>query len=346
MLYRKLGNTDVEVSLICLGTMTWGEQNSESEAHEQLDYAVSRGVNFFDTAEVYPVPPKAETQGHTEAIIGTWLKKRKDRDRFIIATKVCPRSEWTTYIREGKNCLDRENIEAALDGSLQRLQTDYIDLYQLHWPERDTNFFGKLGYYHAPDKDGIPIAETLQALDAMIKTGKIRHVGISNETPWGIAEYLRLSLQENLPGIVTIQNPYNLLNRTFEIGCAEFSHRENVGLLAYSPMAFGVLSGKYLDDNKPEGARLTLSDRFTRYTSEQAVKSTRAYVDLAMANGLDPAQMALAFVNSRPFLSSTIIGATTMEQLKTNIGSLDVQLPKDLIRAIEDIHNMYPNPCP
>ena len=242
MEYTKLGRTDIKVSRICLGTMTWGEQNTEAEAHEQLDAALAAGVNFIDTAEMYPVPPKAETQGLTEQYIGTWLAKRSDRDRLIIASKVCARSDWLPYLRGGNAQLDKKNITAALDASLKRLQTDYLDLYQLHWPERDTNFFGKLGYYHAPEKDGVAIEETLDVLDELVKAGKIRHVGISNETAWGCAEYLRISREKNQARIVSIQNPYNLLNRTFEVGLAEFAHREAVGLLAYSPMAFGVLT--------------------------------------------------------------------------------------------------------
>jgi aryl-alcohol dehydrogenase-like predicted oxidoreductase len=346
MEYTKLGQTDIEVSRICLGTMTWGEQNTEAEAHEQLDYAVSAGINFIDTAEMYPVAPRKETQGLTESYIGTWLSKRQDRDKLIIATKVCAQADWTGYMRDGKPRLDKKNIHAALDSSLKRLQTEYIDLYQTHWPERDTNYFGKLGYYHAPDKDGVPIEETLGVLDDLVKTGKIRAVGISNETAWGCAEYLRVANEQDLTRIVTIQNPYNFLNRTFEIGLSEFAHRENVGLLAYSPLAFGALSGKYLNGARPEGTRLVLFDRFTRYTNPQANAATEAYIALANENGLDPSQMALAYVNSRPFLTSNIIGATSMEQLKTDIESINIKLSKDIIRAIEAIHEKIPNPSP
>lgn len=346
MEYNKLGWTDIEVSQICLGTMTWGEQNTESEAHEQLDYVVDAGINFIDTAEMYPVAPRAETQGLTETYIGNWLAKRQDRDKLIIATKVCAQAEWLPYIRDGKAKLDKKNIHQALDESLKRLQTDYIDLYQMHWPERDTNFFGKLGYYHAPEKDGVPIAETLSVLSDLIEQGKIRTIGISNETAWGCAEYLRAAKEEGLARIVSIQNPYNLLNRTFEIGLAEFTHREQTGLLAYSPLAFGVLSGKYLNDARPEGSRLALFDRFTRYTNPQANKATEAYVKLAKENGLDPSQMALAYVNSRPFLTSNIIGATSMEQLKIDIESINIKLPKDIVREIESIHEKISNPSP
>ena len=325
MEYSTLGNTDIKVSRICLGTMTWGEQNSEAEAHEQLDYALARGVNFIDTAELYPVPPRAETQGLTETHIGAWLARQKRREQVILATKVCARGEWLPYLRDGQNKLDRRNINLALDASLKRLQTDYIDLYQLHWPERDANFFGKLGYHHAPEKDGVAIEETLAALAELVQAGKVRHIGISNETAWGAAEYLRLAREKQQPRIVSIQNPYNLLNRTFEIGLAEFAQREQVGLLAYSPLGFGVLSGKYLNDARP---------------------ATGAYVRLAEENGLDPAGMALAYVNSRPFLTSNIIGATGMAQLKANIDSIELKLSKDLIRALEAIHVAHPNPCP
>ena len=346
MEYNKLGQTDIEVSRICLGTMTWGEQNTEKEAHEQLDYAVESGINFIDVAEMYPVPPREETYGLTESYIGNWLSKRKDRDKIILASKVAAKAEWLPYIRGGQIKLDKKNIVQALEDSLRRLKTDYIDLYQMHWPDRDTNFFGKLAYYHAPEKDGIPIAETLAVLDELVKQGKIRAIGISNETPWGCAEYLRISREKELPRIVSIQNPYNLLNRTFEIGISEFSHREQVGLLAYSPLAFGALSGKYLDNQKPEGARLTLFERFNRYLNPQATKATEAYVNLAKKNDLDPSQMALSYVSSRPFLTSNIIGATSMEQLKMDIESINIELSDDVIKDIESIHEKIPNPAP
>jgi len=346
MEYNKLGQTDIEVSRICLGTMTWGEQNTEKEAHEQLDYAVESGINFIDVAEMYPVPPREETYGLTESYIGNWLSKRKDRDKIILASKVAAKAEWLPYIRGGQIKLDKKNIVQALEDSLRRLKTDYIDLYQMHWPDRDTNFFGKLAYYHAPEKDGIPIAETLAVLDELVKQGKIRAIGISNETPWGCAEYLRISREKELPRIVSIQNPYNLLNRTFEIGISEFSHREQVGLLAYSPLAFGALSGKYLNNQKPEGARLTLFERFNRYLNPQATNATEAYVNLAKKNDLDPSQMALSYVSSRPFLTSNIIGATSMEQLKMDIESINIELSDDVIKDIESIHEKIPNPAP
>lgn len=346
MKYRRLGRTQLDVSLICLGTMTWGQQNSEAEAHAQLDYALSQGINFIDTAEMYPTPPKGETQGLTETYIGTWLQRRKNRDKVIIASKVCGAAPWITYLRDGKHRLDRKNIEAAVDASLKRLQTGYIDLYQTHWPDRDTNFFGQLNYYHAPDKDLTPIAETMAVLADLVKAGKIRHIGVSNETPWGVAEYLHQEEKSGLPRIVSIQNPYNLLNRSYEIGLAEFAHREQVGLLAYSPLAFGVLSGKYLHGARPPGARLTLFDHFKRYTNELGVEATGRYVELARRYGMEPAQMALAFVNSRPFLTSNIIGASHMDQLRANIASAGTQLTKELEKEIEKIHTSIPNPCP
>lgn len=346
MEYNNLGQTDIKVSQICLGTMTWGEQNTEEEAHQQLNYAIESGINFIDVAEMYPVPPREETYGLTESYIGNWLSKRKDRDKIILASKVAAKAEWLPYIRGGQIKLDKKNIVQALEDSLRRLKTDYIDLYQMHWPDRDTNFFGKLAYYHAPEKDGIPIAETLAVLDELVKQGKIRAIGISNETPWGCAEYLRISREKELPRIVSIQNPYNLLNRTFEIGISEFSHREQVGLLAYSPLAFGALSGKYLNNQKPEGARLTLFERFNRYLNPQATEATEAYVNLAKKNDLDPSQMALSYVSSRPFLTSNIIGATSMEQLKMDIESINIELSDDVIKDIESIHEKIPNPAP
>ena len=346
MEYNNLGQTDIKVSQICLGTMTWGEQNTEEEAHQQLNYAIESGINFIDVAEMYPVPPREETYGLTESYIGNWLSKRKDREKIILASKVAAKAEWLPYIRGGQIKLDIKNIVRALEDSLRRLKTDYIDLYQMHWPDRDTNFFGKLAYYHAPEKDGIPIAETLAVLDELVKQGKIRTIGISNETPWGCAEYLRISREKELPRIVSIQNPYNLLNRTFEIGISEFSHREQVGLLAYSPLAFGALSGKYLNNQKPEGARLTLFERFNRYLNPQATEATEAYVNLAKKNDLDPSQMALSYVSSRPFLTSNIIGATSMEQLKMDIESINIELSDDVIKDIESIHEKIPNPAP
>lgn len=345
MIYRKLGQTSIDVSALCLGTMTWGEQNSQQQAHQQLDFACDHGINFIDTAEMYPVPPKAETYGRTEQYIGSWLKKR-DRSKLIVASKIAGRADWLSYIRDGNIQFDRDNIVRALDASLKRLQTDYIDLYQLHWPDRQTNYFGRLGYSYPENEISVPLQETLSILAEQVKLGKIRHIGVSNETPWGVMQSLALSQQFGLPRVVTIQNPYNLLNRSFEIGLAEIAHRENVGLLAYSPLAFGVLSGKYLNGKRPEGARLTLFERFQRYTNDNAEKATRAYVELAANAELNPAQMALAYINSRPFLISKIIGATTMEQLRENIASMDVSLSAEVCAQIEAIHQQIPNPCP
>ena len=347
MEYRQLGNTDIKVSAICLGTMTWGEQNTQDEAFAQMDYALEQGVNFFDTAELYAIPPRAETYGKTEVIIGNWFRSRQQREHIILASKVCgPGADWIPHIRNGGTRLDRKNIEAALDASLQRLQTDYLDLYQLHWPDRNTNFFGRLGYTHDMEDDATPIAVTLEVLDDLVKAGKIRHIGVSNETPWGIMQYLKLSEAQQYPRIVSIQNPYSLLNRSFEIGLAEFAMREATGLLAYSPLGFGVLSGKYLGGRRPDGARLTLFERFSRYSNPQAEAATQAYVELARTHGLDPAQMALAFVHSRPFLTSTIIGATSMEQLHSNLVSMEVSLSEEVLQGIEAIHQQYPNPAP
>ena len=346
MKYRQLGNTDLNVSLICLGSMTWGEQNTEEEGHRQLDYAVSEGVNFIDTAEMYPVPPNAGTYGRTETIIGNWLRHRTDRDKLVIATKVAAYSERMLHIRNGAVRLDRNNIEAAVDASLQRLQTDYIDIYQTHWPDRDTNNFGSLNYFHVPEKDHAPIVETLEVLDELVRNGKIRHIGVSNETPWGVSEHLRLSREQGWPRLVSIQNPYNLLNRTFEIGLSEFTHREQISLLAYSPTAMGTLSGKYLNNRQPGGARLTLFPDYKRYKTRESGPAIEKYVSLAQGAGMQPIQMALAYVNSRPFVTSTIIGATTMDQLKMNLASVNIALPKDIIKGIEKIHVQHPNPCP
>jgi len=346
MKYRRLGRTDIEVSEICLGTMTWGQQNTQDEAFAQLDMAIDAGVNFIDTAEMYPVPPRPETQGATETILGNWLKQRGRRHDLIIATKVVGRNNWNASIRGGIDCLDRNNIQQAVNDSLRRLQTDYIDLYQLHWPDRRTNFFGKLGFRYDPDEVAIPIEETLQALAEQVEAGKIRMIGLSNETPWGMMKFLRLAEQMNLPRVVSIQNPYNLLNRTFEIGLAEIAHREDCGLLAYSPLAFGVLSGKFLNGARPAGTRLVLFTRFTRYSNPQAELATAAYVALAREHGLDPAQMALAYVSSRPFLTSNIIGARTMEQLRTDLSSIELQLSESVLSGIEAIHQQQPNPAP
>jgi aryl-alcohol dehydrogenase-like predicted oxidoreductase len=349
MQYRRLGRTDLEVSLVCLGTMTWGEQNSEAEAHRQLDYALERGVSFIDTAEMYPVPPRAETQGRTEAYIGTWLARRGGRDKVILASKVTGPGEWVEYLRGGGVRLDRRNIEQAVEASLKRLGTDYLDLYQVHWPDRGTNFFGKLGYEHPdPEREAasVSIEETLGVLADLVEAGKVRHVGVSNETPWGVMRYLAAASRAGLPRIVSVQNPYNLLNRTFEVGLAEVAHREDVGLLAYSPLAFGVLSGKYLDGRRPADGRVTLFERFSRYSNPQGEAATRAYVDLAREHGLDPAQMALAYVYGRPFLTAGIIGATRMDQLEADIAAAELELSEEVLAGIEAIHTGQPNPCP
>ncbi len=346
MKYTKLPHTDIEVSKICLGTMTWGKQNSEDEGHEQMDYALDQGVNFFDTAELYPVPAHADRYAQTEKIIGTWFKKTGNRDKVILGSKIAGRAEFTKFIRT--TGFTRESIIAAVEGSLERLQTDYIDLYQLHWPDRNTNYFGQRGYTpSATDYWEDNIHQVLETLRDLIREGKIRQVGLSNETPWGTMRYLEESkVHASLPRMITIQNPYSLLNRLFEVGNAEVSHREKIGLLAYSPLGFGVLSGKYLGGRKPDNARITLFPNYGRYSGETAVTATQKYYELAQANDLSLAQMSLAFVNSRPFLTSNIVGATSMKQLEENIASIDVELTEELLQKIEAIHNEIPNPAP
>lgn len=344
MQFNQLGNTGLKVSKICLGTMTFGEQNTEAEAHAQLDYALSQGVNFIDTAEMYPVPPLEPTQGKTEEYLGSWFKKSGQREQVILASKVAGPG-MMPYLRNGPQ-LTPKHINAALDDSLKRLQTDYLDLYQVHWPARNTNYFGKLGYQQFKKETPTSMEDTYACLIKAVERGKVRHLGISNETPWGVMQYQSLARANNWPSIVSIQNPYSLLNRTYEIGLAEVSHRENIGLLAYSPLGFGVLTGKYLDGNAPANARLTLFDRFDRYNSDQGTKATQAYVQLAHQYDISPTQMALAFVNSRPFLTASIVGATSLEQLKENIGSISVELSEEVIEKIEEIHRQQPNPCP
>jgi aryl-alcohol dehydrogenase-like predicted oxidoreductase len=340
---RRIAGTEFDVGIVGLGTMTWGQQNSEAEAHAQMDYALDHGVNLFDTAEMYPVPPTAETQGRTEAYIGTWFKKSGKRNRVVLATKVI--GPGYAYVRGGAR-LTRASVLAACDSSLQRLQTEVIDLYQVHWADRPVNSFGKLDYPWQEAPAATPIEETLSALAELVRAGKVRHVGVSNETPWGVSEYLRLAREAGLPRIVTIQNPYSLLNRSYEVGLSEFSHREGLGLLAYSPLAMGVLSGKYLDGRTPAGSRMTVFKRWTRYSNEQAEAATQAYVALARQHGVDPAQMALAYVLSRPFVASCLIGATTLEQLQRNIGAERLTLPGELLEGIEAIHRRYTYPCP
>jgi aryl-alcohol dehydrogenase-like predicted oxidoreductase len=346
MQYRKLGNTNLDVSVICLGTMTFGEQNTQAEAFEQMDFALEQGVNFFDTAELYSIPPQAETYGSTETIIGNWLKQSGKRDKIVLASKIAgPGPGWVDHIRGGQSKFDRANITAALNASLKRLQTETLDLYQLHWPERKAQVFDTLDYDEEAE-DFTPIEETLSVLGDMVRAGKIRHIGLSNETPWGTMRFLQVAREMDLPVAVSVQNPYSLLNRTYEIGMAEVSIREQCGLLAYSPLGFGVLSGKYLDAQKPAGARLTLYPDYARYSSPSAIRATEQYAALAQQHGLTLAQMALAFVNSRRFVTATIIGATTLAQLEENISSIDVELSAEMLEGIEKIHREISNPSP
>lgn len=346
MEYTKLPHTDIEVSKICLGTMTWGKQNTEAEGHEQMDYSLDQGINFFDTAELYSIPAHPDRKSNTEKIIGTWFKKTGNRDKVILGTKIVGKAPFSKFIRE--TGINRESIISAVEGSLERLQTDYIDLYQLHWPDRNTNFFGKRGYEHdITDHWQDNIHQILETLRDLIREGKIRHVGLSNETPWGVMRYLEESkVHASLPRVVTIQNPYNLLNRLFEVGNAEVAHREKIGLLAYSPLGFGTLTGKYLGGMQPATARITLFPNYDRYSSENAIRATEKYHKLAQDNDISMTQMALAFVNSRPFLTSNIIGATSMKQLEENIASIDIKLSDEVLHGIETIHNEIPNPSP
>jgi aryl-alcohol dehydrogenase-like predicted oxidoreductase len=344
MKYTTLPNTDIKISKICLGTMTFGQQNSEAEGHAQMDYAVEKGVNFFDTAEMYSIPSRQETYGSTEKIIGSWFKNSGKREEIVLASKIVGPSPSFGYMRE-KLDFSPKSITVALDQSLQRLQTDYIDLYQLHWPERKTNFFGQRGFKVQNDPWGDNIQSVLETLDGFIKQGKIRHIGLSNETPWGVMRFLEESKYKNLPRVKTIQNPYSLLNRIFETGLSEMCLRENVGLLAYSPMAFGVLSGKYLKGMQPH-YRMALFPQYARYNSENCIKATRLYQEIAHKNGLTLTQMALAFVTQQAFLTSTIIGATTMEQLKENSASTDLVLSDEIITEINAVQDIIPDPAP
>lgn len=346
MRYATLGRTGIRVSRICLGTMTFGHQNTESDAQRQLDMAIDAGVNFLDTAEMYPFPSRAKTQGLTEIFIGNWMKARRNRDRVVVATKITGPGDRFTYIRGGNLRYTRDQVRAAVDGSLKRLQTDYIDLYQLHWPERATNFFGELGYRHVADDSSTPLAETLAALAEVVAAGKVRAIGVSNETPWGMMTLLALSEMHDLPRIASIQNSYNLLCRVFEIGLAEPAIREDCGLLAYSPLAFGALTGKYLNGRRPSGARLTLFPAFDRYFNTRAVGATEAYVALARRFGLDAVQMAIAFVYGQPFVTSVIIGATSPEQLAADLAAADLVLSSAVLEAIDKIHLDNPNPAP
>ena len=345
MQYKTLGRSELKVSRIALGTMTFGRTNTEAEAFEQMDYALAQGVNLFDAAEMYPVPTDPRYQGNTERYIGNWMKARGSRDQVVVATKAAGPGEMVSYIRPDLH-FDRANLREAVHNSLRRLQTDYIDLYQLHWPDRATNMFGQLGYRHQPEQDGTPILDTLRALDELVKEGKIRHVGLSNETAWGTMKFLQLAERYDLPRMVSVQNPYSLLNRSLEVGLSEVLLRERVDLLAYSPLGFGVLSGKYLQGARPAGSRIVEFPRFSRYLTASGQAATEAYVKLAQEAGLDPAQMALAFVNSREFLGANIIGATRMEQLRANIDSLEIHLSEELLEQIELIHSRYTYPCP
>lgn len=346
MKYRKLGNTDVEVPVICLGTMTWGQQNTEAEAHEQLNYAVEeRDISFIDTAEIYPIPPTGELQGTTERYIGTWLKDRIDREKLFIASKVSPAGLISTRDIGDRPRLDKKSIHDAIDGTLERLQTDYVDLYQIHWPERKANFFGARNYVHDENDDSTTIRETLEALAELVKAGKVRHVGVSNETAWGVNEYLRIAREENLPRIVSVQNQYSLTNRTFEIGLSEIAIKERVGLLAYSALNMGVLTGKYLDGAKPAGARFTETMRNSeRYNPPHAESVVRKYVELANKYDMSPAELALAFVAAQKFTTSVIIGATKMDQLKVCIDAGELELSDDLLKDIQSIYNEHPDP--
>ncbi len=346
MNYKKLGNTDLDVSTICLGTMTWGEQNSEKEGFEQMDFALGQGVNFWDTAEIYSIPMREETYGETEKIIGNWFQKTKKRNEVVLATKVCGNTS-NKYIRGGGNSFGKKKIEEALDESLRRLKTDYIDLYQLHWPERSTNFFGDYGYEHDEnDKNWTPFEEVLESLKKFIEQGKIRYVGLSNETAWGLSKFLELSKMKGLPKMMSVQNPYNLLNRTYEVGLAEISIREQSGLLAYSPLAFGYLTGKYRNNKLPAKSRMQLFKNFNRYKNENGQKAIDEYYKISKKYNLDFTQMSLKFCEIQHFTTSVIIGATTMEQLKTNIESVNVNLNSDIINDINKIQQKYPNPCP
>ncbi len=347
MEYRPLGRTDLRVSAVMLGTMTWGEQNSEAEGHAQMDLALERGVNFWDTAEMYPVAPRAETYGRTEEIMGTWFASRGRRDQVILATKALgPDDGRFPYIRDGKTRLDRANILAAVDASLRRLQTDYIDLYQLHWPDRSTNTFGRLSYKPQANEKQTPIAETLGVLDEVVKSGKVRHIGLSNESPWGVMTFLKLAEQGVGPRVVSVQNAYSLLNRTFENSLAEVAHREDVGLLAYAPAAAGVLSGKYLGGARPQGSRIQLFPQNTRYMTESGEAATAAYVELARKYGLDPVRMATAFVLQQPFVTAAIVGATSLGQLENQLAALDTRLSKEQLAEIDQVHARYTFPCP
>ena len=346
MNYKKLGNTNLDVSTICLGTMTWGEQNTQEEGFEQMDYALDQGINFFDAAEMYPSPCRKETYGETEKVIGNWFKGRKKRDKIILATKIS--GPGMSYIRGGGPQYTEKKISEAIENSLKRLKTDYIDLYQLHWPERKTNFFGKLGYIHKEDSnEWNDFEKILISLEKFVKQGKIRFVGLSNETSWGLSKFLEISKLNGLPKMISVQNPYNLLCRTYEIGLAEISIREKSGLLGYSPLAGGFLTGKYRNDNMPENSRQKLfANYYTRFSKPHTSLVIDKYFDISKKFDLNFAQMSIKFCEIQSFMTSVIIGATTMEQLKINIESVNVNLSDEIIKDINNIHKLYPNPCP
>lgn len=349
MQYRQLGHSSLHLSAIGLGTMTWGKQNTQAEAFEQMDYALEQGINFFDTAEMYPVPAEAETTHETERIIGNWLQQRSSREKIILATKAAGPGRHMQHIRQGPK-LNQQHLTDALEGSLQRLKTDVIDLYQIHWPARNANYFGKLNYRHNSEENTIQventIRETLLTLNRFIQAGKIRYYGISNETPWGLMSYLRIAQELNMPTPASIQNPYSLLNRSFEVGLAEICHRENIGLLAYSPLAFGMLTGKYHQATPPADGRLTLFPNYQRYTNDTAKKATAKYCQLAQQHQFSPAELALQFVTQQPFVTSNLIGATSLTQLTENINSINKPLSAELLEQIEEIFQAFPNPAP
>ena len=345
MKYTTLPNTDIKVSKICLGTMTFGQQNSEAEGHAQMDYAFENGVNFFDTAEMYSVPARQETYGSTEEIIGTWFKKSGSRESVILASKIAGPSPTFTYMRD-KIDFSPASLKYALDNSLQRLQTDYLDLYQLHWPERKNNCFGQRGFKVQDDAWEDNIQLVLETLEGFVKEGKIKHIGLSNETPWGIMRFLEENKYHNLPRIKTVQNPYSLLNRLFEVGSSEVCIRENVGLLAYSPLAFGVLSGKFLTGESHPNARLSLFPQYARYNSEQCTNATKLYSEIAKKNGLTLTELSLAFIEQQSFVTSTIIGATSLVQLKENIDTIRVSLSEEIIAEINQVQAIIPDPAP
>ena len=349
MQLKPLANTGILVPEICLGTMTFGEQNTQAEAFQQLEYALDQGLFFWDTAEMYPVPPKPETQGATETILGNWIAERGNRDQLFIASKIAGPSQGGSHIRDGQTRFTAAEISSAIDGSLKRLQSDYIDLYQLHWPQRPTNFFGKLGYGNTEahqDAEITALEETLSALSDEIKKGRIRYIGLSNETPWGTLKFLHLAEKLGLEKFVSVQNPYSLLNRTYEIGMSEIAHYENVGLLAYSPLAFGYLTGKFRNGARPANARVTLFSRFSRYSNPESEWASEQYAQLAERHGLTLTQLSLAFIKQQFFVTSTIIGATNLDQLKENIQAFEIDLSAEVLQGIEDIHRQQPNPAP